>query len=104
MRVFEVFIDMMFQVQVFWFVTPCNVVVGTSVSEFRAASIFMVIISGEFSDFIIFVYSPFRVVMPYYIRLYTTSAVTPYFYNKMLAFLDIKLIINEVACLCCWTS
>jgi hypothetical protein len=32
----------MFQVQFFWVVTPCSVVVGTNVSEVCAAAIFRV--------------------------------------------------------------
>jgi len=37
---FEAFTAVMFQVEVFWVVTPCNVVVGYQRSEVHAAYIF----------------------------------------------------------------
>jgi hypothetical protein len=46
MRVSRFFTAVMFQVEVFWFVTPCSVVVEYSVSGVHAASFFRVKLLG----------------------------------------------------------
>jgi hypothetical protein len=42
MKSFEAFMAVMFQVEVFWVVTLCSIVVGYCISEVHAASIFRV--------------------------------------------------------------
>jgi hypothetical protein len=39
---FEAFMMVISQVEVFWIVTPCNVVVDTNISEVHVASVFRV--------------------------------------------------------------